>query len=52
MAPEKIEAIYVRSEFVAQVFIDGDSLKVGILVVNVMSGRWLRVLLDSVVSSA
>ncbi|XP_071107341.1 long-chain-fatty-acid--CoA ligase 1-like [Haliotis cracherodii] len=27
VAPEKIEAIYVRSEFVAQVFIDGDSLK-------------------------
>ncbi|XP_046560296.1 long-chain-fatty-acid--CoA ligase 1-like [Haliotis rubra] len=27
VAPEKIEATYVRSEFVAQVFIDGDSLK-------------------------
>ncbi|XP_041363216.1 long-chain-fatty-acid--CoA ligase 5-like [Gigantopelta aegis] len=27
VAPEKIEGIYVRSKYVAQVFVDGDSLK-------------------------
>ena len=30
LAPEKIEGIYVRSKYVAQVFVDGDSLKVSI----------------------
>ena len=28
IAPEKIEDIYIRSPFVAQVFVDGDSLQV------------------------
>lgn len=28
IAPEKIEIAYMRSEYVAQVFIEGDSLKV------------------------
>lgn len=29
IAPEKIENIYVRSQYVAQVFVHGESLKVG-----------------------
>jgi len=28
VAPEKIESIYIRSKFVSQVFVDGDSLQV------------------------
>ena len=30
IAPEKIENVYVRSEMVAQVFVHGDSLQVGL----------------------
>jgi hypothetical protein len=28
IAPEKIESVYIRSKFVAQIFVDGDSLQV------------------------
>ena len=28
IAPEKIESVYIRSRFLAQVFVDGDSLQV------------------------
>ena len=34
VAPEKIEILLVRSPFVAQVFVDGDSLQVRILTVD------------------
>lgn len=32
LAPEKIESIYIRSKFVGQVFVDGNSLQVTYIV--------------------
>ena len=29
MAPEKIEVVFMRSKYVAQAFVEGDSLQVG-----------------------
>ena len=31
VAPEKIENVFMRSKFVAQAFVEGDSLQVGLI---------------------
>lgn len=41
ISPEKIESIYVRSLFVAQIFVDGDSLKDNIVAIVVPDEPYL-----------